>query len=141
MCGEPSVPERKDIEQNPSEWMADAFAQGGSIVQECHCGREHFVDDHDWMEHEIVALRKRAAKQPTRCIGHTEDCFVRYAEIDGKVFVIGCPCNGLRLYEDWLWQHRRGIASYLAARAVAQKVAAEFDHALVGDLPNAVSGT
>jgi hypothetical protein len=132
----------KPLPPAPSEHMENAFRCGGGIRFTCHCGRTHFEDREcagDWDNSELEGLREAFHRDPDKTIACAYS--VTYATINGREYVLGCPCNGLRVYEDFLWNHRRGIAEYLAARAVDQKAAAELDHALVGDLPNAVRGT
>ena len=48
---------------------------------------------------------------------------VETGSIDGKEFIVNCPCNGLRPYEDGIWKHRHIIAKYVAART--KKIAEE----------------
>lgn len=122
----------------PTEWMEHAFISSGGLSRECHCGRVHFDDNEesgDWDKGELEGLREKATKEPEKYIGGTG---VTDATVNGQHYVIGCPCNGLRRYEDFLWDHRRHIAEYLAERAKDQKRAADLDHALVGDLASKV---
>ncbi len=36
---------------------------------------------------------------------------------DSREFVMGCPCNGMRPYQDFIDSHAEQIAEYLNARA------------------------
>lgn len=54
----------------------------------------------------------------------TEDCQCgreycddrRVVCFDGKIFVEGCPCNGLFRYESWILEHLHIISSYMTMR-------------------------
>jgi hypothetical protein len=38
------------------------------------------------------------------------------AKIGGKTGIVGCPCNDLQPYEDFIWGHRRIIMQYISAK-------------------------
>jgi hypothetical protein len=57
-------------------------------------------------------------------ITHGVDC-IRYASINGYVFVDDCPCNGMRRYEKLFWNNRKEIRQYLAM--VKMRLLAEAD--------------
>lgn len=130
---------RQDNTSPPSEEMENAFRCGGGIVIECSCGREHFEDSEsggDWDEGELDRLRARANEHPDKTVA-CGYC-VTYANINGQTYILGCPCNGMRKYEDFLWLHRTSIAAYLSARSITEKAVADLNHALVGDLTDKV---
>lgn len=126
-------------EHPPSEEFERAVLTGGSIVRDCDfCGRTHFADSReagDWNEGELEELRKQSEEKPDKCVAHDYDS-IEYGEIAGRIAVLGCPCNSLRRYEDWIWTHRRLIAKYLPTRAEAAKREADLEHALLGGLEN-----
>lgn len=119
----------------PSEAFEEAVSTGGGIVATCeHCKRVHFEDDEragDFEEGELERLRAEAKADPDKTIANGG---VRTGEIDGCTVVIGCPCNALRKYEDWIWNHRRLIATYLPKRAKDEKAVADLAYALMEDL-------
>jgi len=105
--------------KEPSEAFEEAFSNHhGTTSATCElCGRtvftadlEHSGDDEHWEEC-MAGLQN----EPDKYV------FVNYnavllGSINSKQVVIGCPCNGLRRYEDFIWQERRGISEYMAKR-------------------------
>ena len=105
--------------QEPSEEFVDAFRAGiGGIRATCQlCGRECFEDDKsagDWEEGELEKLRERA-KIDDRVVPMER---VSLGRIDGKEFVVGCPClaENLRKYEDFIWAYRKQFFEYVQKR-------------------------
>ena len=101
----------------PSEIFTRTLSRSGGIVSDCEwCGRTFFEDDEhagDWEPGELEALRKRAKAEPDKCIPmeHVGRC-----EMDGKTYIIGCPCNALTPYEEFIWDYRQFIMAYISAR-------------------------
>ena len=58
-----------------------------------------------------VQLLEDSEKKPEWFI--ETDCFVPTINIMGKEFVIGCSCNGVDKYEEFINRHARQIAEYL----------------------------
>lgn len=109
--------------QEPSEMMEDAFRDGvGTSDATCElCGRHVFGGDGTlgYEDGELESLRKKAEKEPDKY--HEVSCDgVSLGTIDGKQIVLGCPCNLLRRYEDWIWNHRCKIVKYIKARTLAR---------------------
>lgn len=99
-----------------SEAFANAFVRTSSIVSDCFCGRTCFENDPsagDWNEGELERLREMEKKEPDKFIPMDH---VGQAEIDGKTFIVGCPCNKLIDYENFIWSHRRQIMEYISAK-------------------------
>lgn len=46
-----------------------------------------------------------------------ENDSIAVGEFGGCTVVWGCPCNGVRKYEDFIWSHRHVIIDYLKRRA------------------------
>ena len=115
----------KVSKEEPSEAFEDVFSShAGTIAATCElCGRFLYTEEvlRDGEEGEFEkyeALRKR---NPDKYILMDYDS-VSLAEIDHQQVVLGCPCNGLRRYEDFVWRERRGIAEYMQQRLLqAQK--------------------
>lgn len=108
---------------------------GGGCSITCSCGRLHFEDEArswDWGKGEIEALQRDAKAHPDKYIACTFT--PTYSTLQGRTFVHGCQCNGMRPYEDFIWAHRHGIAKYLRARSDDAIASAKLDHSLVGDL-------
>ena len=112
-----------DLKKNPlkpcSEEFLEAISDGaGSIRGECEfCGTTYFDGSQGYAfnEGEIEGLRKAATEQPEKF--EEWDCGISFCTVDNTTYVYGCPCNGPRLYEDWVWGHRWKIAKYLKSQA------------------------
>jgi hypothetical protein len=116
------------VREAPSEAFIGAVVHSGSMVINCEfCGRVHFGNGLGMDGGELQALLTKAKAQPEKYHQHADVDMVSWGSIDGKQFVADCPCNGARRLEDFIWQHRRLIASYLAARSRAQLDAAKRD--------------
>ena len=120
----------------PSQFFMDSVSQNGVYGPECYCGfcgRTHWaVDDayaapekepadyEDYYENYTCITEKAAAKLVEQdpegnVLNYSTDCF-DCVEINNINFVLGCPCNGLRLYEDFIWRNKNVIRSYLKIR-------------------------
>ena len=101
----------------------DSLSGSGSSEIYCNCGRTHYApsnlydsdDEDDYMGMLNAALEDQK-KDPKGVIINYEDDFIYAKDIDGKTFVVDCPCNGLRKYEDWIWFNRNPIRNYLKVR-------------------------
>lgn len=110
-------------ERKPSEWFVEALQGGGSSSIYCNCGRMHYapenlMDSEDETDYPnmLADVTEEKRKDPDGIIIHTNADFVYCKEIDGKVFAVDCPCNGLTRYEDFIWANRNSIRRYLKAR-------------------------
>ena len=104
----------------PSKEFIDAIRHAGSLVITCEfCDRTYFCTwgNGDYEEGELEELRKQAEKDPDKYIEIHDDDATSWGHIDGKQFVINCPCNSARKYEDWILDHRWVIAEYFKNRA------------------------
>ena len=102
----------------PSEFFEDAVMEGGTIVATCDfCGREHFAtgDTSCYDKGELELLKKRAKKEPDRYIEHPESDSIGIGTINERQAVIGCSCDGLANWEEWILSNRFVIAKYLKA--------------------------
>ena len=121
----------------PSEEFELAFRDAGSGSIECgFCGRMHFVSDSsefDWEEGEYEKLEAGERKNPDRYISHVESS-VEWGHLDGKQYVLGCPCNVASRYERFIVSHRRSIVSFLKARAKKLSRESQSESALVEEL-------
>lgn len=134
-----SINERPpDPTEPPSEMFVNAVCHGGTPAIDCQlCGRTHFAT-HDrgitWQPGELEDLRAKAKEKPDKYIEDSNSDSVFFGAIDGHQVVADCPCNRLRLYEDWIWKHRRVIAEYLRARVAAMRVQVEEEDDVVAGL-------
>lgn len=103
--------------------FVDALSGGGASSINCNCGRTHYApsnlydsddeDDYTNMLNDALAEQK---KNPEGVVINYEDDFIHAKDIDGKTFVVDCPCNGLTRYETWIWSNRKSIRDYLKVR-------------------------
>ena len=104
----------KDHPEKPSEIFEEAFRGGfGGCSMVCECGRVCFdyYNHYDWNQGELEELQKKAADNPKKYVPLDYSCCALC--IDGKTFVMGCPCNGARKYEDWIRRHAERLAEFL----------------------------
>ena len=101
----------------PSDLFLDVIQNTGGIRRECEfCGRVFFEDDEgagDWESGELEELRRRAKEEPDKVFGCDS---VHSGTIDGKDYVLGCPCNAVRRHEDFIWGHRRLIMDFISRK-------------------------
>ena len=113
----------------PSEEFLQAVQHAGSLVISCEfCDRTYFAtwceNDYD-DEEELEELREQAKKEPDKYIEWGDVSSISWGTVDGKQYVLDCPCNGARKYEDWILRHRWIIAEYFKSRATKLKEEAE----------------
>ena len=110
-------------EKKPSKMFLKTLWGGGSSSVYCNCGRQHYAprnleDSYEERDYPIMLadiLEEQKQNTDGVIINH-EDDFIYTKDIDNKTFVIDCPCNGLRRYEEWIWNHREIIRDYLKVR-------------------------
>jgi len=107
--------------KEPSEEFnraCEEYMTSGGSRRTCECGMTFYNPDGgwDWNEGELEELQAKEERGEATSVGYT----VTAMSIDGKEFVIGCPCNGLRQYEDFIWAYRELSALYIRNRAKTQ---------------------
>lgn len=123
---------KKDTDKKPSDMFLDSLSGYGlgSDQLTCEwCNREHLCPDTDYNHYnddECTAEESKARyreyceeelkKSPDSIVLHYDCDSVSGHEMNGIFFVIGCPCNGLRRYEDFIWAHKDTIRNYLKVR-------------------------
>ena len=100
----------------------DIFTSGGTLNAECHCGRQHIsmhgMDYWDFSEGESTPEEMRAEWEddaetdPMLVLDYENDgqCLI---ELGGKIFVVGCECEGWKPYMEFLIGQRQRIAKFL----------------------------
>lgn len=116
----------KDTDTKPSEMFVNALSGFGvgSPDKECEwCGRVHLCvhskDMNDWDyagETWEQCCERRHKEEPDNIILHYNCDSVSAHEMNGIMFVIDCPCNGLYRYEQFIWNHKDTIRNYLKDR-------------------------
>ena len=121
----------KDSDKKPSAMFVNAlsgFGVGSDHITCDWCGREHMCPDttythydDDITEEESIAkyreyCEEEHRKHPDGVVLHYECDSVSGQELNGIMFVIGCPCNGLTRYEEFIWENKDTIRNYLKVR-------------------------
>ena len=106
----------------PSEEFEHAVCLEALTVIDCQlCGRVHFAcgpNHGDYEPGELDRLLAKQSKEPEKYVGDAQSDSIGWGLIDGKQAVFACPCRKLRRYEDWIWDHREIIVTYLRARTL-----------------------
>ena len=94
----------------------------------CDCGKNHIAyencDDDSYRDY--ISAEKDS--DPDNVIIHHNDDFIHGTIIAGRTFVIGCQCNGLKRYENFIWETRDTIRKYLKNRIILEKQRAEEEY-------------
>ena len=115
------------VKKPPSEAFKDAICVGAGPVRDCDlCGRVHFDQNGEYMdEGELEELLAKQKKEPKKYC--SMDGAVRDGHIEDQQVVVNCPCNGLRLYEDFILSEARLICNFLVRNAKERLEEAEDD--------------
>src|SRR5574337_916739 len=122
----------KDSDKKPSDMFINALSGYGvgSDNLECGwCGREHLCPDTDYnhydddecsAEESMFRYRQYCEeeykKRPNEVVLHYDVDGISAQEMNGIMFVLGCPCNGLYRYEQFIWENKDTIRNYLKVR-------------------------
>jgi hypothetical protein len=120
----------KRIHNGPpaSDHFKNLLPEHGETCVKCSwCEREHIAIDScnmidDFSCHyaeNTKTLRQWAKDDPDTYILHEGVDFVHFYQLRGMHFVIACPCNGLRPYENFMWEEREMWMKYLALRKLS----------------------
>lgn len=119
-------------EKKPSNMFLDSLSGGGTSSIICSCGRMHYAtndsydcDEEDDSQSMLDCALEEQKKDPDGVIINFKDDFVHTKEIDNKIFVVDCPCNGLRRYEEWMWNNRNTFREYFVKRVNQEAIWAE----------------
>jgi hypothetical protein len=122
----------KDSDKKPSDMFVNAlsgFGVGSDNIECGWCGREHLCPDTDYNHYdddecsaEESKFRYRQyceeeqKKHPDKIVLHYDCDSISGQEMNGIMFVIDCPCNGLYRYEAFIWENKDTIRNYLKVR-------------------------
>lgn len=120
----------------PSEEFLAALRGGGGVFIDCgNCGREHYAiesphmadnwKDPEWDDEKFRASLIERAKTDKNVVLHYGCDSVYYYDFDNYLIPDGCPCNGLRRYENFMWAHRGIFKNYM--NNMAQKLERELE--------------
>lgn len=111
----------------PSEEFANAVCSTSTLVLTCeYCNRTYFSNHGSYDPGELEELRANATSDPHNYIESDYD-YIDFGYMDGKQFVWGCACNGVRGFEDWLWSHRYVVERFFKRKAERIQRDAESD--------------
>jgi len=120
--------------------LEDTF-HSGTVMADCDlCGRTTYHHkEYEWAfegddDEDEKAFLENAEKYPEWYV--CVDYSIPFGTFDGKQVVIGCPCNGLRKYENLFWRHSYTILKYLKNRTEKDLKDAQSNHEEVFDLLN-----
>jgi len=115
------------VEIKPSQMFIDACRGGGASSVYCTCGRMHYApenlldsDDETDYQNMLDDVMEEKKQDPEGVIIHHDTSFVYAKDIDGRTYVVDCPCNGLSKYENFIWDNKDIIREYLKVR-IAQE--------------------
>ena len=124
-------------EKKPSNMFLSVLPGGGSHDAYCNCGRQHYcpnssslydgeegIDEGDRVQYLANALEEKE-EDPDGVVIHYNYDFVSTKDIDNKTFVEECPCNGIRRYEEWMWNNRDIFRDYIVKRVNQEAIWAE----------------
>lgn len=88
-----------------------------------------FIDDEpdvneSWMENCDTEYNEN----PDSIVIHYDYEAIMGKLIDGKTWVVGCECNHIKRYEDWIWNNRDTIRRYLKVRVDQELEWAKQEH-------------
>lgn len=111
----------------PSEEFSRAVCNGGTPVHDCgFCGRTNFDLNGEFMdEGELDRILENQKAYPDKYFG--QDNGINIGNLGGKTYVWGCPCNKAWPYENFIWENRHTILTYLKARTEKNLRAAKMD--------------
>lgn len=115
-------------EKPPSDMFVDSINYGvGSAYMQCGwCGREHYCPNADYeppyygIDDDEMEWRRRFEEEfndnSKGVLLHYDIDGILGKQLNGINFVIGCPCNGLSRFEEFIWNERNTIRNYLRKR-------------------------
>lgn len=131
----------RDSDEKPSDMFINAlsgYGVGSDNIICGWCGREHLCPDTDYNHYDDSECSAEESKvryclyceeekrnNPDGIVLHYDCDGIEAQEMNGTMFVLGCPCNGLYRYERFIWDHKETIGRYLAVRTIQERVWAE----------------
>ncbi len=116
-------------EKKPSKMFFKTLKSSGSSSVHCNCGRTHYApanlydsDDENDYQNMIDSALEEQKKDPTGVVIDFDNEFIYAYTLDNKIFVENCPCNGLRKYEEWMWNNRQIFRDYIKSRAAQEAI-------------------
>ena len=114
----------------PSEEFYRAAVSAGSLVIDCeYCGKTYFATENEgiYEEGELEELREKAEKEPDKYIEDPSYDTISWGILNGKQFVYECCEEEVAKFEQFIWNHRFIITSYIRAKADKLKSKADME--------------
>jgi len=108
----PLIENREDISEVFMDVLNDVCNRSSLVVKCEYCGRTYFGGDGDFEEDEFEELRELAKQNPEMYI-ECED-YTRVVYVNGKEYVLDCPCMVPKPVEKFLWSHRDIALKFIA---------------------------
>ena len=111
----------------------DCFTTSAGPVTECDCGREHvcitsmYFDEEDEDDMATIAIYKQRAETEDKLILNYEYDCISQLEIDNKLFVAECECQGWKPYQDFILTYRNQIKDFLVKVSNKAQIALEHE--------------
>ncbi len=102
-----------------SEEFWRSFISAGSLVIDCeYCGKTYFATwkENIYEEGELEELRAKAEENPEKYHEWSDADTISWGILNGKQVVYECCNDEVAKYEQFIWNHRYSIASYLKVR-------------------------
>jgi hypothetical protein len=117
----------KDHDTPATYHFREVFSDGsvcGSMDCE-FCNRHYVILGTIEDPAKVEEMRQLFKTEPDKWIEADE--WIETARIDGRTLVVGCPCNILGRYEQFVWRYRQEILAYLGARCADRLESCEVD--------------
>ena len=123
----------------PSEMFIDSLSEGGIGSDELTCGWcgrlhlcpdylpdnwSHGVSDEEAEQHRLYC-EQEYQRNPAGVVLHPGCDAVIGRYLSDTLFVLDCPCNGLRRFENFIWNNRNTVRNFLKVRIEQEHAWAE----------------
>ena len=84
-----------------------------------YCDRHHIATSEEYntnYSNSVEYGNLEFEKAPDKVVLHTDSDGVAIRHINNMSIVVDCPCNGLKAYEEFIWNEKDSIRTYLKDR-------------------------
>jgi len=126
----------------PSDEFKKAISNSSSGYIRCgFCDRTHVTGDPkgwDLGKGEYDILLEECKADPDKYILHPDENSIKWGDLNGKQYVVDCPCNSASKYEKLFLKNRHLIARFLKKRAETMKRRSEEEGNLARTIINSI---
>lgn len=94
----------------------EAFIVGGGSVGECDFCGNVFYSTTNLEQEELDVYEEQRLKKPLKYHPEPYDSIEFYV-VEGRRYPYGCSCNSLDKYEQFIWEHKEQILTYIRLRS------------------------